>query len=179
MSLTETLPPALETAIRSKSDGSPIQVAVATDLTLQGIFGEEWLIITDDMLRVYAADSMTPRLELSLATMKAPVTGILIGGGALMARDQDRRPAFARSAGSTVHPPAIPLPALFRQTLRRLHAAPAAQPISLYGCGRQPLYCGKHRSSGLAEQGLAASTFINGARRAIYFMRNRICSRAR
>ncbi len=84
MAYIETLPPALEASVRLRSPG-PIRVAAATDLTLQGMFGTEWLIITDDALRVYPAAGTEPRLELALASLRAPVAEALIGGGALLA----------------------------------------------------------------------------------------------
>ncbi|MBU4428116.1 MAG: hypothetical protein KKE37_02035, partial [Verrucomicrobia bacterium] len=84
MSLVETLPKILEDAL--KGQGIDPDVAVASDLTLDGRFGEEWLIITDRHFRVYSlsATPPVPRLELPLEKVKAPFIDPLIGGGALI-----------------------------------------------------------------------------------------------
>ena len=66
MSLVETLPEVLKEALK-REDLDP-GIAVATDLTLEGRFGEEWLVITDRRLRVYPPEGTppVPRLELPL-----------------------------------------------------------------------------------------------------------------
>ena len=63
-----------------------IITAVAVDLTLDGRFGEEWLVLSEDRLYVFPATaSGTPRLELPLVAVDAPTIDALIGGGALVA----------------------------------------------------------------------------------------------
>jgi ATP-binding cassette subfamily B protein len=84
MPLIEPLPKPLEAALKDKIAAGKVQVAVPTDLTLQGDFGEEWLIITDDILRVYSSPAAPPRLELRLSAIKSPAVDSLIGGGALL-----------------------------------------------------------------------------------------------
>ncbi len=86
MALIETLPPALDAVLKNQATSGSLQIAVATDLTLRGAFGEEWLIVTDSTLRVYASAGAAPRLELALAEIQVPATEPLIGGGALMVR---------------------------------------------------------------------------------------------
>ncbi len=88
MPLIEKLPASLEAILNESQAMHPVYVAVATDLTLTGAFGEEWLIITDDSLRVYASDGSPPRLKLPLAAITTPVADVLIGGGALLAMVQ-------------------------------------------------------------------------------------------
>jgi ATP-binding cassette subfamily B protein len=65
----------------------PPLVAIATDITLQGVFGEEWLVVTNERLRVYARNgtNTAPRLDLPLAELSAPRAETLVGGGALQA----------------------------------------------------------------------------------------------
>lgn len=84
MSLIETLPATLKSALDPKEGDAT--VAVATDLTPDGRFGEEWLVITETRLRVWVADSVTrgPRLDLPLEKITLPATDPLIGGGALI-----------------------------------------------------------------------------------------------
>src|SRR5713226_3138861 len=62
-----------------------IVIAVAADLTLQGAFGEEWLVVTKDHLLVYQPGDDRPslRLDLPLAGIKSPVADSLVGGAAL------------------------------------------------------------------------------------------------
>ncbi len=69
-----------------KGEVTDLIVAVAADLTLDGRFGEEWLLISDKTLLVYTLSSGVPdkRLEIPLEKIKAPSTDPLIGGGALM-----------------------------------------------------------------------------------------------
>jgi hypothetical protein len=49
MSVIDTLPRPVEEQL---ADDRPI-ITAATDLTIQGVFGEEWLVITGDRLLVY------------------------------------------------------------------------------------------------------------------------------
>lgn len=84
MSYLEPLPSWLQSALAQLP--GEIQVAVATDLRFDSRYGTEWLVITDQILRVYPADpSSAPRLELSLAKLHSPITDLLVGGGALLA----------------------------------------------------------------------------------------------
>jgi ATP-binding cassette subfamily B protein len=83
MSLLETIPASLDQALKRQKVGEPA-IAVATDLMLDGRFGEEWLIVTDEHLRVYSPDGAAMRLDLPMAKVKMPMTDPLIGGGALI-----------------------------------------------------------------------------------------------
>jgi len=83
MSLIEILPKALDEALKRQDTGEPV-IAVVVDLTPNGRFGEEWLIVTDKHLRVYPANATTPRLEVALEKISAPTTDSLIGGSALI-----------------------------------------------------------------------------------------------
>ncbi|MGI8972155.1 MAG: hypothetical protein ACR2HB_15845, partial [Dehalococcoidia bacterium] len=88
MPLIETLPALLEKALGvNNGHRDDLVVAVATDLTLRGGFGEEWLVVTKDRLLVYASDGdrPLPRLDLALSDLKAPAADSLVGGGALQA----------------------------------------------------------------------------------------------
>jgi hypothetical protein len=62
-----------------------IVIAVAADLTLQGAFGEEWLVVTKDRLLVYEPGDDRPslRVDLPLAGIKSPAADSLVGGAAL------------------------------------------------------------------------------------------------
>jgi len=86
--LNESLPAPLEKALGATNGHSDdIIIAVAADLTPQGSFGEEWLVVTKDRLLVYEPDGARPtlRLDLRLADLNSPATDSLIGGGALQA----------------------------------------------------------------------------------------------
>src|SRR5690349_8338782 len=86
MPLHEDVPAFLRTTAGAGDADRPI-VAVATDITLQGAFGEEWLVVTGDRLRVYVPNGAqpTPRVDLPLAELTAPRAETLVGGGALQA----------------------------------------------------------------------------------------------
>ncbi len=89
MALVETLPEALDAEL--KKQAGPVHVAVSADLGLDGKYAEEWLVVTDDRLRVFAASGKppAPRLDLDLAAIKKPVVDALIGGGALLVTVDD------------------------------------------------------------------------------------------
>ncbi len=96
MPLIETLPQPLEETLNADNGGEDnLVIAVAADLTLQGTFGEEWLVVTKDRLLVYAPDGApngeqpTPRVDVPLTELKSPRADSLIGGGALQATVND------------------------------------------------------------------------------------------
>src|SRR5438128_2198666 len=84
--LSDTLPRSIEEMVGADNGGGPV-VAVAADLTLQGAFGEEWLVVTRDRLLVFPSNGAqpTPRLDLPLAELRSPATDSLVGGSALVA----------------------------------------------------------------------------------------------
>jgi len=63
-------------------------IAVAADMTPGGSFGESWLIVTRDRLRVFDTDGGAPALrhDIALAELREPKADSLVGGGALQAR---------------------------------------------------------------------------------------------
>ncbi len=90
MPLIEELPVALAARLKPELDAGAILTAAVTDLLPDGRFGEEWLVLTADRLRLFPAPdasgaSPEPRLELPLAELVRPKIESLIGGGALMA----------------------------------------------------------------------------------------------
>jgi hypothetical protein len=99
MPLIEPLPRHLRTALGlSESGEESLTIALAADLTLNGSFGEEWLAVTADRLKVFGAalpaDGATavPRLDLALADLAAartwttffPILWFPIGTGTLI-----------------------------------------------------------------------------------------------
>lgn len=76
--------------LKDTPDGTPvvrrdIQVAVTTDITLDGQYGEEWLVITTDALLVYASrDSYVPRIQLLLSSLSRAWVESMVGNHALM-----------------------------------------------------------------------------------------------
>jgi ATP-binding cassette subfamily B protein len=87
MPLIESLPERL-----AKADGvSQARVAVATDLTPDGAFGSEWLVVTSDALRVYPHEHDVPRVDLKLGELRSPDAEGLVGGGALTATIKGER----------------------------------------------------------------------------------------
>lgn len=83
MALIEVMPPPPEGLLNGR--GSRVVIAVATDLSLQGTFGEEWLVVTEEKLRVYPpGNTAVPRLELTMVSITAAEIEGLVGGGALL-----------------------------------------------------------------------------------------------
>jgi len=88
MPLIDPLPKPLEETLGATNGGRDgLVIAVAADLTPQGAFGEEWLVVTRDRLLVYAPNGAAPkpRLDLPLTALKSPSADPLIGGDALQA----------------------------------------------------------------------------------------------
>ncbi len=85
MSLCDKLPVALSQSLTSL--GMEPVIALRADLTLSGLYGEEWLVVTDSQLAVYAVDGGLPaqRFACPLADVRTPKLDSLIGGGALVA----------------------------------------------------------------------------------------------
>lgn len=91
MPLIEPLPLHVRHALGLKegSDGG-VRLAIAADLTLDGLFGEEWLVVTVDRLKVFGPNlapeaEIKPRLDLALKDLEAFRSDSLVGGGALVA----------------------------------------------------------------------------------------------
>jgi ATP-binding cassette subfamily B protein len=61
--------------------------AVEADLTAEGTYGTEWMVVTRDTLRVYEPNGAGPkmRLDVPLKELKSPQTESLVGGSALQA----------------------------------------------------------------------------------------------
>ena len=91
--LLEPLPDALEKDLAALNGETRI-AAVATDLRLDGKFGEEWLCVTAERLLVYEPNGSAPkkRFEIKLTEVKDPQVEGLIGGGALVLK-LDGKPA--------------------------------------------------------------------------------------
>jgi len=88
MPLLEELPKSLEETLLKEVRREELVAAVATDLNLQGSFGEEWLVITPARIRVYDGNGsgVTPRVDLPLSEVKSANAEGLVGGGALQVR---------------------------------------------------------------------------------------------
>jgi len=87
VTVIETLPAPLDQALKAEAATAPALIAIASDLTLSGDYGQEWLVVTDETIRVYPAVNGTlpaPRLNVQLASIKQPQVESLVGGGALV-----------------------------------------------------------------------------------------------
>ncbi|MEI6810229.1 MAG: ABC transporter ATP-binding protein, partial [bacterium] len=83
MSLIEVIPKPPDGLLNGQ--GARVVIAVASDLTSQGTFGDEWLIVTEQKLRVFQPGNVaSPRLELEMAAITVAEIEGLIGGGALL-----------------------------------------------------------------------------------------------
>ncbi len=84
MPLLDPLPAFLESQVAPALASNTLLAAVSTDLDAHGRFGEEWLVVSDDTLRVYDA-SLAPRIEMNRAEISALSADSLVGAGALVA----------------------------------------------------------------------------------------------
>ena len=89
MSLIEKLPQPLEEALTREGCREAVVAGVATDLSSAGRFGQEWLVLTPERLRVYEfpgnGGGLHARVDLPLAELKSASADGLVGGGALLA----------------------------------------------------------------------------------------------
>jgi ATP-binding cassette subfamily B protein len=85
--LIEPLPLPLEDALAKDGSRAALVAGVATDMSAAGRFGEEWLVLTPDRLRVYEGNGggFRARVDLALADLKSASADSLVGGGALLA----------------------------------------------------------------------------------------------
>jgi ATP-binding cassette, subfamily B, bacterial len=91
MSLIEQLPPSLQT-LTTEDAADSVVIAVKSDLSLNGTYNEEWLVISKERLRIFRLDPLSPngrppasRLDIATAELESTRTESLIGGGALLA----------------------------------------------------------------------------------------------
>lgn len=93
MNSAEKLPQSVREALADDHEGlANVIVALPTDLSPQGSYEEEWLVITDARLTVFSENGGSPgssrlraRLNIALSQLKSPRTDLLVGGGALLA----------------------------------------------------------------------------------------------
>jgi hypothetical protein len=85
--LIEPLPLPLEDALAKDGSRAALVAGVATDMSAAGRFGEEWLVLTPDRLRVYEGNGggFRARVDLPMADLKSASADSLVGGGALLA----------------------------------------------------------------------------------------------
>ena len=94
MSLIEKLPEELNQQIEAcLTDGESIQLSVATDVTPNGDYGEEWLVATRQRALVFSRDEVgfERRLEFPLKELTEAKIEPMLGGGLLEACTQGQR----------------------------------------------------------------------------------------
>jgi len=82
MPLVEQLPESVAALAGAPADGELV-IAIRSDLNLQGAYGEEWLLVTQERLLVCAGGVV--RVQCPLERVRMPACESLIGGGALVA----------------------------------------------------------------------------------------------
>ncbi len=92
MSMIEQIPDWLEQSLKEGGiAGNDILAAIASDLSLDGQFGQEWLVLTRQRILAFDVKDSGPlkRLDLALTALKSFRADSLIGGGALCAEFDD------------------------------------------------------------------------------------------
>ena len=92
MSMIEQIPDWLEQSLKEGGiAGNDILAAIASDLSLDGQVGEEWLVLTRQRILAFDVKDSGPlkRLDLALTALKSFRADSLIGGGALCAEFDD------------------------------------------------------------------------------------------
>lgn len=96
MPLIDPLPPPLRTAMGlCADDDAPLRLALASDLTPDGRFGESWLVLTSDTIQVYDPPALpgaawAPRISLAIKELTGARADSLVGGGTLVVTAGDR-----------------------------------------------------------------------------------------
>ena len=122
MPLLERLPPQLRTVLKlGAGDDAGLRIAIATDLRPDGQFGAEWLVVTEDRVRVVGAEALSPartpgaaetvetvwarepRIDLALTALASVRTDSLVGGGALVAVVEQRTVELVRFSNARQH----------------------------------------------------------------------------
>jgi ATP-binding cassette subfamily B protein len=90
MPLVEDLPEQVENALKDAGDGeTERRIAFATDIREEGVFGEEWLVVTGKNLYVFSPNGGAKaevRHALSLESIQEAKTDMLVGNGILEVR---------------------------------------------------------------------------------------------
>lgn len=118
MPLIETLPHPLQEMLAANNGGlDDVTIAVTADFSLEGIFGEEWLVVTKDRLCVYSSNGLSlngrvpnasqlngagykARFDVDLAQIRSPRVEPLVGGSALLAVVDGKAVEFVRYTNS-------------------------------------------------------------------------------
>ena len=97
MAVIEEIPASLR-ARHAAGSTDGFVTAAAADLTLDGAFGREWVVIDHDRLQVYRAEgeSFRTRVDIALTDIKDPGTEALIGGASLLATVKGERMELVR-----------------------------------------------------------------------------------
>lgn len=106
-SFRERLPSSLKAKLGNNGDPTDrILAAIVTDVTTEGKFGEEWLLVIDDRLQVFSKGltakngSFTSRLDLPLRDIESVEAVSFVIGGALHASLKGRVIELARYSNS-------------------------------------------------------------------------------
>ncbi|MCK5329142.1 MAG: hypothetical protein KAR36_11090, partial [Candidatus Latescibacteria bacterium] len=84
MKLIETMPPeAAETFRRIAGSDANVRISVATDMTMDGRYGEQWLVATDERLLVLSHNGIPESVTFPLKEIKSVKAEVLVSGGRL------------------------------------------------------------------------------------------------
>ncbi len=84
MKLIETMPPeAAETFRRIAGSDANVRISVATDMTMDGRYGEQWLVATDERLLVLSHDGVPETITFPQKEIKSVKAEVLVSGGRL------------------------------------------------------------------------------------------------
>ena len=86
MHVTEPLPPTIDRALAEAAGPNPnVRIAFASDIDHTGRFGEEWLVVTEDRLRVFATNDKSAELvhEIRLDSIRSARVDTRVGSGVL------------------------------------------------------------------------------------------------
>ncbi len=94
MALIEQIPTRVHEHLCPNGGTDGLHVVIYADLTRTGRFGQEWLVVTDDRVRVMGADGQG--LDLPLEQIVSVSADSLVGGGALSAAVDGRMVELVR-----------------------------------------------------------------------------------
>jgi ATP-binding cassette subfamily B protein len=102
----DRLPSDMADAVRAAHDGEDILIAISSDITTDGTFGEDWLVVTRNHLLSFAAGSRQPAHDLRIDKLEKLSAENVSGAGFVQAETESgisRIITFTRARSEDFH----------------------------------------------------------------------------
>ncbi len=126
MSYLEPVPASVLNAVRLRlRTGEGERIRVASDLTAEGVFGSQWVIVTDQRVLVAPSADESGIEEVLLSDVISARTEVLVGGGCLHVESKSGAPLRVEYSAALVHS--------FAEVARRIEQVRNGEPLQLSG----------------------------------------------